>query len=109
MLTFIKSNKLYTHSLNKSNSIPIVFIHGFTGGSLTWLSIQKEIDHYTVSSELPPGKRQSILTDFEQSNKALITNARCLNEGVDIASCDSVFFTDPKNSKSKKNTRFFAD
>jgi superfamily II DNA or RNA helicase len=57
-----------------------------------------EIGHYTVSSKLPPGKRVSVIDDFDQSKKALITNARCLNEGVDLPAVDSVIFADPKTS-----------
>ena len=57
-----------------------------------------EIGHYTVSSKLPPGKRTSVIDDFDQSKKALITNARCLNEGVDLPAVDCVIFADPKNS-----------
>jgi superfamily II DNA or RNA helicase len=65
---------------------------------ITELLGHSEIDHYTVSSKLPPGKRTSVLDDFDQSKKALITNARCLNEGVDLPAVDCIIFSDPKNS-----------
>ena len=58
----------------------------------------QEIGHYTVSSKLTPGKRVSVIDDFSQSDKALITNARCLNDGVDLPTVDCVIFADPKTS-----------
>jgi len=38
------------------------------------------------------------LQAFSQSERALVTNARCLTEGVDIPGIDCVLFADPKTS-----------
>ena len=43
--------------------------------------------------------RSIILNDFKNSDKAIVSNARCLTEGVDIPAIDLVYFCDPKNSK----------
>ena len=56
------------------------------------------IEHYTVSSKLSSGKRASVVREFAQSNQSLITNARCLTEGVDVPAVDTVIFADPKAS-----------
>src|SRR5262249_48205317 len=37
--------------------------------------------------------------DFERSPCALMTNARCLTEGIDVPAIDCVLFADPKQSK----------
>lgn len=52
-----------------------------------------------VSGEQTTNKRNVIINEFKNSSKAIITNARCLTEGVDIPVVDMVFFSDPKYSK----------
>ena len=51
-----------------------------------------------VSSRVPTSKRGKILRDFADSKRGLVTNARCLTEGVDIPSVDCVLFADPRRS-----------
>ena len=48
----IESNKLYTYSVNESSSIPMVFLHGFTGNCLTWRGIQERLKNYTISIKI---------------------------------------------------------
>ncbi len=43
-----------------------------------------DLDTFHVSAQLNTGKRQKIIRDFADSKRSLITNARCLTEGVDI-------------------------
>lgn len=57
-----------------------------------------ETKNRTISSRLSAGQRSQMLHDFTEDNLALITNARCLTEGVDIPSIDCVTFVDPKQS-----------
>ena len=45
------------------------------------------------------GDRAAELERFVNVEPSLITNARCLTEGVDIPSIDAVLFADPKQSK----------
>lgn len=51
-----------------------------------------------ISSKKSAGERARLLTDFINENPALMTNARCLTEGVDVPSIDCVLFADPKQS-----------
>lgn len=51
-----------------------------------------------VSSELSAGRRHQELTRFSQSTRALVTNARCLTEGVDVPAIDIVLFAHPRQS-----------
>tara|TARA_B100000787_G_scaffold167343_1_gene153937 strand:- start:57 stop:2771 length:2715 start_codon:yes stop_codon:yes gene_type:complete len=57
------------------------------------------IDTYTVSGKDKTSKRNDIIQEFASSEKALITNARCLTEGVDVPNIDCIVFADPKKSK----------
>jgi superfamily II DNA or RNA helicase len=57
------------------------------------------IDAYSVSGKLPTAKRNIIIQEFANSPKALITNARCLTEGVDVPNIDCIIFADPRKSK----------
>ena len=59
----------------------------------------EDTEFFHVSSEIPMSKRNILLKSFGSSDKALITNARCLTEGVDIRTVDCVLFVDPKQSK----------
>lgn len=42
--------------------------------------------------------RSKILHEFKESQKGLVSNARCLTEGVDVPSIDLIYFCDPKTS-----------
>ena len=53
---------------------------------------------FHVSGDMPTNQRASQMREFAES-KGLMTNARCLTEGVDLPAIDCVVFTDPKKSK----------
>lgn len=57
------------------------------------------IDTYTVSGKQSTSKRNDIVQEFASSEKALITNARCLTEGVDVPNIDCIVFADPRKSR----------
>ena len=57
-----------------------------------------DLDTFHVSAQLNTGKRQKIIREFADSKRSLITNARCLTEGVDIKQVDCVMFADRKKS-----------
>jgi hypothetical protein len=58
-----------------------------------------DLETFHVSGAMPTGKRKHHIEDFEHSHRALITNARCLTEGVDVPNIDCVLFADPRKSK----------
>ncbi|AUH72794.1 DEAD/DEAH box helicase family protein [Legionella sainthelensi] len=55
---------------------------------------------YHVNGGQSTNERKVIMNDFVRSPKSIMTNARCLTEGVDVPSIDAVYFCDPKNSKT---------
>ncbi len=56
------------------------------------------VEAFHISSKKSAGQRANLLDEFEQSPCALMTNARCLTEGVDVPAIDCVLFADPKQS-----------
>ena len=61
--------------------------------------VYSKINSYHVSGKYGAGKRLAELNKFLENKPSLITNARCLTEGVDIPAIDAVLFADPKQSK----------
>lgn len=59
---------------------------------------EARLEAFHVSGETPTGTRARVISDFSNSPRSLITNARCLTEGVDVPNIDAVLFADPKNS-----------
>jgi len=68
-------------------------------------SISEAISHFSdletfhIDGKMTSGKRDRILNDFIFSSPSLISNARCLTEGIDVKKVDCVLFADPKRSR----------
>jgi predicted helicase len=56
-------------------------------------------DTFHVNGSMPTNLREKHMKAFRQSQKAAITNASCLTEGVDIPVVDMVVFVAPKKSR----------
>lgn len=56
------------------------------------------LDTFHVSGKTPTGTRSNIIKSFAEADRSLVTNARCLTEGVDVPGIDCVLFADPKRS-----------
>jgi len=54
---------------------------------------------FHVNGGQSAASRKVTLEDFKAAGRGLITNARCLTEGVDVPSVDMVAFVDPRKSK----------
>jgi superfamily II DNA or RNA helicase len=52
-----------------------------------------------ISSKKTAGQRSDLLDEFVVRKRALMTNARCLTEGVDVPAIDCVMFAEPKQSR----------
>lgn len=52
-----------------------------------------------VSGEMPTSRREDQMKAFRQADKAVMSNARCLTEGVDVPAVDMVAFISPRKSK----------
>ncbi len=51
-----------------------------------------------ISGEINAGRRARLLSDFKESEYSVLSNAKCLTEGVDVPIIDSVYFVDRKKS-----------
>jgi superfamily II DNA or RNA helicase len=52
-----------------------------------------------ISSKKTAGQRSDLLREFVGLKRGLMTNARCLTEGIDVPAIDCVMFADPKQSR----------
>src|SRR5205823_12656009 len=52
-----------------------------------------------VNGEQKSSERKQLIRLFRDAENALITNARCLTEGIDVPAVDMVAFIDPRHSK----------
>jgi superfamily II DNA or RNA helicase len=55
-----------------------------------------KLETFHVSGKTPTGTRARVISEFARAERALITNARCLTEGVDVPGIDCVLFADPR-------------
>lgn len=53
----------------------------------------------SVKGQQTTNERVRILNEFKDSEIGIVSNARCLTEGVDVPTIDLIYFSDPKNSK----------
>jgi len=58
----------------------------------------KKLEAFHVNGSQPTSYREQTLSEFEQSKLSIVTNARCLTEGVDLPVVDCVAFIQPKKS-----------
>jgi superfamily II DNA or RNA helicase len=67
---------------------------------LNYLGIGPYTVNFHVNGEMSAGVRKQMLDEFEETTAfpALMTNARCLTEGVDVPGIDYVMFAAPKQS-----------
>ena len=56
-------------------------------------------DVFHVHGKQKSYERKETISNFKNSPKSLITNAKCLTEGIDVPAVDMVVFFDPRHSK----------
>lgn len=59
----------------------------------------KGFDVFHVNGSQNAADRKALLEEFKAAPRGLISNARCLTEGVDVPAVDMVAFVDPRKSK----------
>jgi len=55
-----------------------------------------DFNSFHVSGSQNSSERKQVIRAFREAPKAIITNARCLTEGIDIPAVDMVAFVDPR-------------
>ena len=64
--------------------------------------IKQFLPHFSVfhvNGEQKSSERKQLIRSFRDAEKALVTNARCLTEGIDVPAVDMVAFIDPRHSR----------
>ena len=88
------------HAVSFHNSISRAVAFKQTQDSITQTFPEfGDLDSFHVSGKVPTSVRSRIMGEFEASDRALVTNARCLTEGVDVPNIDCIIFADPKKSQ----------
>jgi superfamily II DNA or RNA helicase len=59
----------------------------------------KDFSVFHVHGKQRSNDRKDLITKFRNAERSLITNARCLTEGIDVPAVDMVAFIDPRQSK----------
>jgi predicted helicase len=54
---------------------------------------------FHVNGDQKSSERKQLIRSFREAQRALITNARCLTEGIDVPAVDMVAFIDPRHSR----------
>ena len=57
-----------------------------------------QLETFHVHGSMPTADRSRCIEEFSEARRGLITNARCLSEGVDVPAIDCVLFADPRRS-----------
>lgn len=94
-------------SVEKYGVSRIFTFHGSVAAARSFTSsdsegIQHHLPDFTtlhVSGEMPTSRREDQMKAFRQAQRAVISNARCLTEGVDVPAVDMVAFISPRKSK----------
>ena len=58
-----------------------------------------DFETFHVSGKMPTANREREMRDFKAADRAVMSNARCLTEGVDVPAVDMVAFLSPRRSR----------
>ena len=94
-------------AIKKTSASKIITFHSrvklaeeFAGANAQGISEHvKSFDVFHVNGGQSASDRKGTLESFKAARRGLISNARCLTEGVDVPSVDMVAFVDPRKSK----------
>ncbi|HDY67604.1 MAG TPA: hypothetical protein ENH85_07425, partial [Candidatus Scalindua sp.] len=97
----------FKEAVNKYNIKRIFTFHrsvatakSFTGKGSEGIRTQlPDFNAFHVNGTMPTAKREGIMNEFKDSDSSVISNARCLTEGVNLPAVDMVAFMSPKKSK----------
>lgn len=72
----------------------------FTGDGASSVRVHlPSFDALHVSGAMPTARREKVMQAFREAERAVMSNARCLTEGVDVPAVDLVAFLSPRKSK----------
>ena len=94
-------------AIKKTSASKIITFHSRVGLAEEFVGVGaqgiaehvKGFDVFHVNGSQSASDRKAALESFKAVPKGLVSNARCLTEGVDVPSVDMVAFIDPKRSR----------
>ena len=94
-------------AIEKTSASKIITFHSrvklaeeFAGAGARGISEHvKGFDVFHVNGGQSAADRKATLESFKTASRGLVSNARCLTEGVDVPSVDMVAFVDPRRSR----------
>ena len=88
----VNNAKVFSGAIGNGNNLDTLI----TKVNKSIVSEDLYIDH--INGSMSAGTRQEKLDEFKNSKYGLISNSRCLTEGVDVPIIDSIYFVENKNS-----------
>jgi superfamily II DNA or RNA helicase len=67
--------------------------------SLVTSTATSKFQTFHVNGSMPTARREREMRDFRAAARAVVSNARCLTEGVDVPAVDMVAFLSPRRSR----------
>lgn len=91
-------------SLIETGSKKTITFHSSINAAKDFCSYYKKValpgvNPIHINATLGMTERTRLMDEFKTSKKSLVTNSRCLTEGVDVPAIDMVAFLSPKSSK----------
>lgn len=94
VISYHRNIEMAKQFINPSEGVPIREIISDLNDSIEVPDVYAGHINGTMSA----GERKEIFDAFIQAPYGVISNARCLTEGVDVPIIDAVYFSEPKNS-----------
>jgi superfamily II DNA or RNA helicase len=104
---WVASQIAVSSAIKHTNATKIITFHSRVKTAREFASdevygIKKFVDDFEVfhvHGKQKSNERKDTISKFKNSSKSIITNAKCLTEGVDVPAVDMVAFVDPRHSK----------
>lgn len=105
--SWVASQLALTKAIRKTKSTKVITFHSRVSSAKAYASqspkgLGQHINNYEifhVNGKQNSCERKILINDFRNSKNGIITNARCLTEGIDVPAVDMVAFIDPRHSK----------
>lgn len=104
---WVASQIAVSSAIKHTNATKIITFHSRVKTAREFASdevygIKKFVDKFDVfhvHGKQKSNERKDTISKFRKASRSIITNAKCLTEGVDVPAVDMVAFVDPRHSK----------
>ena len=104
---WVASQIAISRAIQHTNATKIITFHSRVKTAKDFASdevygIRKFVDDFEVfhvHGKQKSNERKDTISKFRKASRSIVTNAKCLTEGVDVPAVDMVAFVDPRHSK----------